>query len=163
MRRLLAALLAVFLLTATPQTARAETDSVAVAVGFFFLFVLDTAASVGGTVTGIGSLVQLNRDPPGLGWSIASIVVGVLDGLVGAITLAALVGTDAFDGAPGFWVFAGVPLFLTATNLTLGIINFSRWGSARRRPPDPEEDSEDAPEDEWSRGLAPGVTLSFSF
>jgi hypothetical protein len=166
MRRLLAALLALSLLCATPQTARAQAeDTLGNVVGFIFLFAIDTLAIIGGSVTAIGSGVQVSRSPPALGWSIASIVVGVLDGLAGAITLAALVASDFDEDRPGVWGFAVVPLVLCAANLTLGVVNITRRsGVTIDRTPDPEEWEEvDPQEDEWSKGPAPGLGLSFSF
>jgi hypothetical protein len=166
MRRILAALLALSLLCATPQPAQAQAeDTLGTAIGFIFLFAIDTLAIIGGSVTAIGSGVQVNRSPPALGWSIASIVVGVLDGLAGAITLAALVASDFDEDAPGFWAFAVLPLALCAANLTLGVVNIvRRSGATPDRTPDPREYEEvEQEEDEWSKGPAPGIGVSIAF
>jgi hypothetical protein len=161
MRRILAGVLALSLLCAAPRTAHAQ-EEIAEAIGLIFLFAIDTVASIGGTVTVIGSSVQASRPRPALGWSIASIVVGILAGLAGAITVAALVGSDLDRDAPGFWVFAAVPLALSAANLSVGVVNLTRAGNARARP-DEEEWEEVEEEDEWSRGPAPGIGLSIAF
>lgn len=163
MRRVLAAFLALFLCSATPRTAHASHE-LGEAIGLVFLFALDVTASVGSTVTGIGSSVQLSRDPPTLGWSIASIVVGTLAGIAGAITTAVLIASDVDDDAPGFWIFAGVPLALSAANLGIGIVNISRWGSAKpKAAPREERYDEVYEEDEWSRGPSPGVGVSIAW
>src|SRR5688572_7566594 len=157
MRRILAGLLALALLMATPRNASASHE-VGEAIGFIFLFAIDTLATIGGSVTGIGSGVQISRDPPKLGWSIASIVVGTLVGLAGAITVAALVASDLDEDAPGFWVFAGVPLALCAVNLTVGVLNLTRYTG---REPPLEDEYEEVEEEEWS--YAPGAAVSFAF
>ena len=157
MRRILALLCALFLFTATPRTAHAQ--SLGEAVGFAFLVIVDVAVSIGGSVTGIGSTVQLARDRPALGWSIASIVLGSLCGIFGGITLAFLIGSSDFD-EPGWWVVAGVPLALSAANLTIGVVNVVRWGNAKPLPRE-EEEYEEVEEEEWSR--APGIGLTVSF
>jgi hypothetical protein len=148
MRRVLAAVLAVSLACAAPRTAEAQVDSVGEAIGFIFLFTLDTLASIGGTVTGIGSGVQLGRHPPAIGWSIASIVVGTLAGLAGAITIASLVASDIDEDAPGLYLFAGIPLALCATNLTIGVINLTRSGARKPKRIELEEEYEDVIEEE---------------
>ena len=163
MRRIYAAVLAIVLFSTAPRSAHASHE-IGQAIGLVFLFALDTAVSIGGTVTGIGSAVQLGRDPPTLGWSIASIVLGSLAGIAGAITTGALVGSDVDDGSPGLWIFAAIPYALCATNLTIGVVNVTRWGGAKARPRDDEEYEEvEVEEDEWSKGPSPGVGVSVSF
>lgn len=139
----------------------------------FFLTVADGAATVGGTVTGIGSGVQLGRDPPTLGWSIASIVVGGLGLLAGGVSAAVLTNVSC-DDEPIFWTAAIVPVLLAGANITFASINLARWSAARRRrrlEPREEEPYEYEEEPEWTLapvpmalptsegGLAPGAGL----
>jgi hypothetical protein len=178
------AALAVGLVAAAPLEARADCDGFGEAIGLVLFGTFDIVASIGGTVTAIGSTVQTQRDPPGLGWSIASFAVAGVDLLVAGVTTAFLVDIECSDPIP--ITLVAVPAALSLVNVVIAAVNLPRWSRAKdaQRRYEEDEDEEDDDEeddqededlfeeedDEWSVGpfVVPGrdggvaVGLGFS-
>lgn len=110
-----------------PTPARAQGQEIAEGLGLALLVVLDVAVGIGGTVTGIGSSVQLGRVEPSLGWSIASTAVGGVNILLGGLTLAAGFSGDHTEVSIVGGVLTGVGLW----NVAVAITNFVRRGQAQ--------------------------------
>ncbi len=139
--------------------ARAQGEVLPV-LGLFI--VAEGAVVIAGTVTGIGTGIQLGRDEPRIGWPIASFVTGGLGVAYGGL----LTFVFAQDGSvePGLWAFALVPLAVGITNLSLAIATLVKRSNARAEPELEENDWVVAPLLLDGRaGAAPGIGAAIRF
>ena len=159
MRRLLATVLGALIFGSTRPAHANDAAYIGELAGFGVLIIADVVVGVGAVVAGIGSSVQTTRQPPTRGWAIASLVVGSLIGVLGAITGGVMLGSELdLRGWPVGWSIVGVSLVSSAVNITLGGINLSRI-------PAPSPLIDEAPDDlaESSRGTNPSIRLSFTW